>query len=218
LKWSELPAPWQICWEQAWEACRRGSLPIGAAITDARGEIVASGRNHINDGEPGPGQRVTGSQLAHAELNALLNIPVGLDPYTMMIHSLIEPCPLCMGAIYMSGVRSLEYAGADPYAGSTNLLRKTWYLARKPVRAVQTSISNLAAAAEILHTTALWMRFPEGSHIVETMAWTANPRVEKPARYLIETNTLAIMRAADRGAVEVFDQIVDLLEGMDHDG
>jgi hypothetical protein len=39
-----------------------------------------------------------------------------------------------MGAIYMMGVRNLQYAVADPYAGSTNLLNTTDYLKVKQIK------------------------------------------------------------------------------------
>ena len=45
----------------------------------------------------------------------------------------MEPCPLCFGALYMSGIRNLRYAARDPYAGSTNLLGATPYLSRKEI-------------------------------------------------------------------------------------
>jgi hypothetical protein len=48
----------------------------------------------------------------------------------------MEPCPLCMGAFYMSSVRTLHFAARDPYAGSTNLLGTTPYLSRKPIRVI----------------------------------------------------------------------------------
>jgi len=34
----------------------------------------------------------------------------------------------------MSGLRTLHFAARDPYAGSVNLLGKTWYLSRKPIK------------------------------------------------------------------------------------
>ena len=212
LKWSELPEHWQECWILAWEAYCHGSVPIGAVVVSPQGEIVTRGRNHIHDGEPGPGQRVTNSQLAHAELNALLEIPEGIDLHSLTIYSLIEPCPLCMGAIYMSGVRTVEYAGPDPYAGSTNLLGKTWYLARKPVRANRTDLIELSEAAVVLHTTYLWQRYDNGGHVVERMAWEACPRTEMPAQRLIEINGLAVAQKVGRSPAEVFDQIKALIE------
>lgn len=41
---------------------------------------------------------------------------------------------MCMGTLYMSGVRNLHYAARDPFAGSVNLLGSTWYLSRKPIK------------------------------------------------------------------------------------
>ena len=41
---------------------------------------------------------------------------------------------MCMGAIYMSGVRTLNFAARDPFAGSINMLGTTWYLERKSIK------------------------------------------------------------------------------------
>lgn len=134
LKWSELQQPWQVCFEEAWTAYRSGSLPIGAAVFDQNGNLLARGRNHIFDDHGAPGQ-VSLNQLAHAELNTLLQIDRrNHDLHTCAIYTAIEPCPLCMGAIYMSGVRTVHFAARDPYAGSTNLLGTTPYLSRKNIR------------------------------------------------------------------------------------
>ena len=41
---------------------------------------------------------------------------------------------MCMGTFYMSGLRTLHFASRDPYAGSVDLLGKTWYLSKKPIK------------------------------------------------------------------------------------
>jgi len=134
LKWSDLQRPWQVCFEEAWSAYCSGSLPIGAAIFDQAGNLLARGRNHIFDDHVAPGQ-IGHNQLAHAELNSLLQIDRrNHDLHTCAIYTSIEPCPLCMGAIYMSGVRTVHFGARDPYAGSTNLLGTTPYLSRKKVK------------------------------------------------------------------------------------
>lgn len=133
LKWSDLSFAWQVCLEEAWAAYCVGSLPIGAALLDEQGRLLLRERNHIAD--PAPFGRVGNSQLAHAELNVLLQLNrAEIVPHSCTLYSILEPCPLCMGAFYMSGVRALVYAARDPYAGSTNLLGKTEYLSRKPIR------------------------------------------------------------------------------------
>lgn len=133
LKWSDLQQPWQVCFDEAWAAFCSGSLPIGAAIVNSTGTILARGRNHIFDDDAAPGQ-VSLNQLAHAELNTLVQINRrSHNLHTCSIYTTIEPCPLCMGAIYMSGVRTVYFGARDAYAGSTNLLGTTPYLSRKNI-------------------------------------------------------------------------------------
>ena len=47
MMWQSLSQPWRACLEEAWTAYRAGSVPIGAAITDGAGRVVARGRNRI---------------------------------------------------------------------------------------------------------------------------------------------------------------------------
>jgi len=133
--WSELSLPWQAALEESWVAFCAGSVPIGAVITDAAGAILARGRSHrYDDQELSPGQ-IGLHPLGHAELNALLVLPKTVDPHSCTLYTVFEPCPLCLGAIYMAGIRRFCYASRDPYAGSANLLGASWYLSYKPVQA-----------------------------------------------------------------------------------
>jgi len=136
--WVDLPAPWQACLEEAWTAYCNGSIPIGAAVTDGDGKILSRGRNRIWDAaHPNaavPSGQVGQTELAHAELNAILALGVDQgDRSSWALYTTTEPCPLCMGAFYMSGIRTLHYACRDPWAGSTNLLGTTPYLSRKAI-------------------------------------------------------------------------------------
>lgn len=76
-------------------------------------------------------------EIAHAEVNALLaldnRIHTKAIARTYTIYVSLEPCPLCLSAIYMSDVRKLEFAARDRFGGSTNLLGATPYLSRKPI-------------------------------------------------------------------------------------
>ena len=53
--WESLSEPWRACVELAWEAYRAGSLPIGAVVADAQGNVLSRGRNRIYErsGEDG---------------------------------------------------------------------------------------------------------------------------------------------------------------------
>jgi tRNA(adenine34) deaminase len=133
--WSELSLPWRASIEQAWLAYCAGDTPIGAVITDASRTIVARGRNQIQDSAGAP-RSVYGNRLAHAEVNALLQIDSRkTDPKACALYSTVEPCPLCTGAIYMSNVREVHFASRDPWAGGISLLNASPMMRRKGVAA-----------------------------------------------------------------------------------
>lgn len=132
--WETLAPPWQAALEMAWEAYCAGTIPIGAVIVNSEGEVVARGRNRILDTFAPDGQ-IYNDMLAHAEINALLSLKMDQEErHGASLYTTMEPCPLCMGAFYMSSVRRLHFAARDPYAGSTNLLGATPYLSRKPIK------------------------------------------------------------------------------------
>jgi tRNA(Arg) A34 adenosine deaminase TadA len=135
--WASLSQPWQAALELAWEAFCSGTNPIGAVVAHEDGRILARGRNRIMNMDAPDGQFYN-NKLAHAELNVLLSLnldDLDYDEYKhVALYSTMEPCPLCMGAFYMSAVKTLHFAARDPWSGSTNLLGTTPYLSRKPVR------------------------------------------------------------------------------------
>lgn len=150
--WKKLSAPWQAALETAWEAYCAGTVPIGAVITDADGNILSRGRNRILDSDS-PQKQIHGDMLAHAELNALLSLD-GVSQnkrHECILYTTLEPCPLCLGAIYMSSVRTFCFAARDLYAGSTNLLGTTWYLSHKPVKAIGPQDPTLEIILMALH-------------------------------------------------------------------
>jgi tRNA(Arg) A34 adenosine deaminase TadA len=170
--WDSLPLPWQVCLEEAWLAYAAGCIPIGAVITAPDGAIISRGRNRINDPFVQEGF-IHNNKLAHAELNALIVLPEGVyDLHTCTLYTLLEPCPLCLGALYMSGVRNLFYAAYDPWAGSANLLGATPYLSRKPVRAVGPSNPDLEQIVIAIQVVSGFQGVPAGmEQVLET--WRA---------------------------------------------
>ena len=134
--WEELSGPWRACAEEAWEAYRRGSLPIGAVVTDSRGNVLSRGRNRIHE-RSGPPGAVFGHKLAHAELNALLSLDHReYDPRACVLWTTTEPCPLCAGAARMTDVGRLHYASREPWAGSAAMFGTVPYLRRGGARVV----------------------------------------------------------------------------------
>jgi tRNA(Arg) A34 adenosine deaminase TadA len=114
--------PWKACFEEAWAAYCNGSIPIGAVLVDEEDHIVSRGRNRVHEAAA-PDNQTCSNRLAHAEINALLQIKTTssdeLKRYTL--YSTTEPCVLCFGAIVMSGVRKVRYAASDPIAGGIDL-------------------------------------------------------------------------------------------------
>lgn len=73
MEWSDLEKPWQVCFELGWESLKKGSIPIGAVITNEKGEIISEGRSmqFENIAEPGA---IVHHRISHAELNAILKV------------------------------------------------------------------------------------------------------------------------------------------------
>ncbi|WP_422123565.1 nucleoside deaminase [Planococcus sp. X10-3] len=134
MEWKDIPEVWQECFKEAWKSFQEGSRPIGAVITDKDDAIISRGKsaafNTLKDSV------ISNNELAHAEINALLKLDNRVhtirNVYTL--YSTMEPCPLCFGAFYMSGIRKLKFAAKDKWAGSTNLKDTTQYMSLKPIQ------------------------------------------------------------------------------------
>lgn len=162
--WESLSLPWQAALEMAWDAYKSGTVPIGAVIADASGKIVSRGRNRIRELKAPPRQ-VCDNELAHAEVNALLELKLPYEEARQAaLFTTMEPCPLCMGAAYMSDVKTLYYAARDPWAGSANLLGTTPYLSRKSFKVHPPENELLEKALAALHTE--WGLFDRGERIL----------------------------------------------------
>lgn len=137
--YGDLPDVWRICVDEAWDAYRHGSLPIAAVVTDRDGRILARGRNRLAERIPTSPHLsgtpyLTGTPLAHAEVNALLDLGPNRDPPQVYLYTTTEPCPLCMGAARMSSVEHVTYASRDPWAGCANMSQNVPYLVRSGPR------------------------------------------------------------------------------------
>ena len=156
--WGDLAGPWQVCLEQAWSAYRAGSLPIGAAVVDRDGCIVGRGRNRIFEtpAEPSETRCLLGHRLAHAEINALVNLDhAAVNVRECVLYTTLEPCALCVGAIRMLGLKHVRYAARDAAAGSLALLDATDFMRRGQVRARHFGQPDLEAVLIAMNVDAL---------------------------------------------------------------
>jgi tRNA(Arg) A34 adenosine deaminase TadA len=111
---NELDEPWRAALELAWEAYVADTIPVGSVVAAGDGRIVARGRNRIF--EP-PGDGLSGSRLAHAEVDALAQLPVTDRYRDHVLYSTLEPCLLCTAATLLATVGRIEYAASDPFGG-----------------------------------------------------------------------------------------------------
>src|SRR5712691_140601 len=115
--WERVGPIWRAAIEEAWAAYVAGT-------------IVARGRNRIFD--TAVAGQISGSRLAHAEVNALLGLAgSALDPRSLALYTSAEPCPLCVGAIVMANVREIHDAAREPFAGGIAILEATAYIRSK---------------------------------------------------------------------------------------
>jgi cytosine deaminase len=75
-------------YQQAVKSLSEGGIPIGSALCDARGVVLALGHN----------RRVqTGDTTAHAETVCLRNAGRRRDWHTLTLASTLSPCAMCSG-------------------------------------------------------------------------------------------------------------------------
>lgn len=93
------------------DAGAAGEVPVGAVVV-RDGEIVGRGFNApISCHDPS----------AHAEIMALRDAAANLCNYRLIGCSLyvtLEPCTMCMGAIFHARVGRVVYGAADPKTGA----------------------------------------------------------------------------------------------------
>ncbi len=212
-RWAEVEPIWRRAFELAWEGYREGSNPIAAVIADVDGNIVSTGKSAVRGDLSGV--LLKRSEIAHAEVNALATLDnrvhgkAAAAGYTLYVT--MEPCPLCMSALYMSDVKALHYAARDAYAGSANLLGATPYLARK-LRHVHGPVSGLGDVSAFLCV------YYDLRHCADDPPLTVHEEFAKAyplpvaqARALAPKDGLDIEQERDAGVV--FDRVCQALWG-----
>ena len=92
-------------------AAKAGEVPVAAAITDAKGDLIALAENRmVRDG----------NVLRHAEILAIEAAMAAtgesrLDGYDLWVS--LEPCTMCAGAIAHARLRRVYFAAHDKKAG-----------------------------------------------------------------------------------------------------
>lgn len=98
--------------EQGLLAAGHGDVPVGAALLDPAGTVVALAGNE---------RELTGDPTAHAEVLVLRAAARAQGTWRLDGHTLVvtlEPCTMCAGALVLARVGQLVFGAYDPKAGA----------------------------------------------------------------------------------------------------
>ncbi len=96
---------------EARSAAAQGEVPVGALVV-LDGRIVAAGSNS---------PIVARDPTAHAEIVALRRAAAALGNYRLPgceLYVTLEPCAMCVGAMFHARIARLAYGAADPKTGA----------------------------------------------------------------------------------------------------
>ena len=121
----------RIALEQACKAVVSGDVPVGAAIFNASGELIATGHNE---------RELHKDPTAHAEIVAIRRASERLGDWHLTDHTLVvtlEPCAMCAGAIAQSRLQTVVFGAWDEKAGAVGSM---WDLLRDPRSTFRTEV------------------------------------------------------------------------------
>ncbi|MCH9638914.1 MAG: tRNA adenosine(34) deaminase TadA [Betaproteobacteria bacterium] len=101
----------QLALELAQQAQRAGEVPVGAIIVQ-NGAIVGRGYNN---------SITTADPTAHAEVVAMRDASQTLRNYRLLgctLYVTLEPCVMCIGAMFHARIQGLVFAATDPKTGA----------------------------------------------------------------------------------------------------
>jgi tRNA(adenine34) deaminase len=156
----ELPPPWPEVFSLMWEAYLAGTTPVGAVVVDEAGDVVSRGRNRIFDAARDG--HLSGSRLAHAELNALVALTSERTYEGFTLYTTLEPCHLCLSAAISMRIGTLCYAAPDPQAGAVGKLVPSKDHEAHPLKIEGPLSGAPRRLAELLHLTHCVWRSPHG--------------------------------------------------------
>lgn len=106
----------QIALQLAQCAWDQGEVPVGAVLLDAQGKLIGQGFNQVISGH---------DPSLHAEMIALRQATITLKNYRLpeaQLFVTLEPCIMCLGALFHARVGRVVYATADPKTGACGSL------------------------------------------------------------------------------------------------
>ena len=114
-------------------------IPVGAAIFNKAGVLIATGHNQ---------RELHNDPTAHAEIVAIRNAAEKLGDWHLTDHTLVvtlEPCVMCAGAIAQSRLQTVVFGAWDEKAGAVG---SAWDLLRDPRSTFRTEVRAGVLAEE----------------------------------------------------------------------
>lgn len=100
-------------YEQALKSQSEGGIPIGSALVNERGVIVALGHNlRVQTGDP----------TAHAETVCIRNAGRRRDWHTLTLASTLSPCAMCTGTAVLHRIRRVVIGENETFQGREDWL------------------------------------------------------------------------------------------------
>jgi cytosine deaminase len=97
--------------ERSWE---QGGIPIGSALLDRAGTIVARGHNRrVQDGDP----------TAHAEVSCIRAAGRRRDWSSLTLVSTLSPCPMCSGTAILFRIPVVVIGEHRTFMGAEDWMR-----------------------------------------------------------------------------------------------
>jgi tRNA(adenine34) deaminase len=121
----------RVALEAARNALASGDIPVGAAIFNSSGELVAIGHNE---------RELHNDPTAHAEIVVIRKAAEKLGDWHLTDHTLVvtlEPCAMCAGAIAQSRLQTVVFGAWDEKAGAVG---SVWDLLRDPRSTFRTEV------------------------------------------------------------------------------
>lgn len=102
--------------EQAEKSWREGGIPIGSALVDAGGAVVAAGHNErVQSGDP----------TAHAEVVCIRNAGRRRDWPSLTLVSTLSPCSMCSGTAILFKIPRVVVGENRTFMGAEDWMRES---------------------------------------------------------------------------------------------
>ena len=129
----------RVALDAARKAVASQDIPVGAAIFNNAGDLIATGHNE---------RELHKDPTAHAEIVAIRRAAEILGDWHLTDHTLVvtlEPCVMCAGAIAQSRLQSVVFGAWDEKAGAAGSM---WDLLRDPRSTFRTEVRAGVLAEE----------------------------------------------------------------------